>query len=164
MSLNCYLVFSMDKMCHSGFRLCKKKTHKEPKLKALCENIRWTNPTGTGVWATLAHTIDILIQSGVDFQCKDTIFMPELFRHTRWIYLESPAGCIHATRQTLQSFLTQEPPILVWDQSRGLSVNWNRINTHRSQRPNGSLVVQNLDLRNQKECVLHFWLIGAYNI
>lgn len=69
-----------------------------------------------------------VIELGVDLQCKYMIFMPEFFRHTSWIYLESLAG-VSMLQGRPQLFTTLEGPALVWDQSRGecVCVSWYKI-------------------------------------
>lgn len=56
--------------------------------------------------------VENVIELGTDIQCKYMIFMPELYRHTSWIYLESIAG-VSMLQGRPQSFTTVEEPPLI---------------------------------------------------
>lgn len=56
--------------------------------------------------------VENVIELGTDIQCKYMIFMPELYRHTSWIYLESIAG-VSMLQGRPQSFTTVEGPPLI---------------------------------------------------
>lgn len=59
---------------------------------------------------THTHTqtiADNVKELGTDMQCEYMIFMPELYRHTKWIYLESIAG-VSMPQGRPQSFTTVE--------------------------------------------------------
>lgn len=51
--------------------------------------------------------VDYVKELGTDMQYEYMIFMPELYRHTSWIYLESLAG-VSMLQGRPQSFTTVE--------------------------------------------------------